>query len=457
LGIYFFSGYFLRVIFVFVKKFLGGSMSTFFENFFKLKEHKTTVRTEVLAGITTFMTMAYILVVNPTVLSQAGMDKGAVFTTTAIASFIGTVIMALLANYPFALAPGMGLNAYFTYTIVIGKGYSWQFALTAVLLEGIIFLILTFTKVREMIVNAMPYSLKQAVSAGIGIFIAFLGLYQAGLVKQGKGIPLDLGTITSTTSLITIFGILFTIFLLVKKVPGAILFGMLATTAVSIICGVSELPNAIIGKPSSIAPIFMKFDFSKVLSTEMFAFLFVDLFDTVGTLVGVASKADMLDKDGNLPRARQALFADSIGTTVGAMLGTSTVTTFVESASGVAEGGRTGLTSIVTALLFLLALIFQPIFAVIPTYATSSALIVVGLFMITGIKKIDFEDYTEALPAFLTIIMMPLTYSIANGIVFGIVSYAVLKLVSGRGKEVSPVVYILALLFISKFVAEAFM
>lgn len=312
-----------------------------------------------------------------------------------------------------------------------------------------------------MIVNAMPYSLKQAVSAGIGIFIAFLGLYQAGLVKQGKGIPLDLGVITSATSLITIFGILFTILLLVKKVPGAILFGMLATTVVSIICGVSELPKAVVGTPSSIAPIFMKFDFSKIFSTEMFvalfAFLFVDLFDTVGTLVGVASKADMLDKDGNLPKARQALFADSIGTTVGAILGTSTVTTFVESASGVAEGGRTGLTAIVTACLFLLALIFQPIFAVIPTYATSSALIVVGLFMITGIKKINFEDYTEALPAFLTIIMMPLSYSIANGIVFGIVSYAILKLVSGRAKEASPVVYILALLFILKFVAESVM
>lgn len=436
-------------------------MSTFLEKFFKLKENKTSVRTEILAGITTFMTMAYILVVNPTILSEAGMDKGAVFTTTAIASFIGTVIMGLCANYPFALAPGMGLNAYFAYTIVIGRGYSWQFALTAVLLEGIIFLVLTFTKVREMIVNSMPYSLKQAVSAGIGIFIAFLGLYQAGLVKQGKGIPLDLGVITSATSLITIFGILFTILLLVKKVPGAILFGMLATTVVSIICGVSELPKAVVGTPSSIAPIFMKFDFSKIISTEMFvalfAFLFVDLFDTVGTLVGVASKADMLDKDGNLPKARQALFADSIGTTVGAILGTSTVTTFVESASGVAEGGRTGLTAIVTACLFLLALIFQPIFAVIPTYATSSALIVVGLFMITGIKKINFEDYTEALPAFLTIIMMPLSYSIANGIVFGIVSYAILKLVSGRRKEASPVVYILALLFILKFVAESVM
>jgi len=444
---------FLGVIFVLQKYFLGGFMSTFFENFFKLKEHKTSVKTEVLAGITTFMTMAYILVVNPAILSEAGMDKGAVFTTTAIASFVGTVLMALLANYPFALAPGMGLNAYFAYTIVIGKGYSWQFALTAVLLEGIVFLILTFTKVREMIVNAMPYSLKQAVSAGIGIFIAFLGLYQAGLVILGENKILMLG--------VGIFGILFAIFLLVKKVPGAILFGMIATTIVSIICGVSELPKAVIGKPSSIAPIFMKFDFSKALSTEMFvalfAFLFVDLFDTVGTLVGVASKADMLDEKGNLPKARQALFADAAGTTVGAMLGTSTVTTFVESAAGVAEGGRTGLTAIVTAFLFLLALIFQPIFSIIPTYATSSALIVVGLFMITGVKKIDFDDYTEALPAFLTIIMMPLSYSIANGIVFGIVSYAVLKLVSGRRKEASPVVYILALLFILKFVAEAFM
>lgn len=434
-------------------------MSTFLEKFFKLKEHKTNVKTEVLAGFTTFMTMAYILVVNPDVLSKTGMDKGAVFTTTAIASFFATVIMGLYANYPFALAPGMGLNAYFAYTIVIGKGYSWQFALTAVLFEGLIFIVLTFTKIREIIVNAIPYSLKQAVSAGIGIFIAFLGLYQAGLVKTGEGIPLDLGVITSASSLATIFGIIITIWLLVKKVPGAILIGMVLTTIVCILSGVSNAPKAFIGMPSSIAPIFMKFDFSKVISLDMivalFAFLFVDLFDTVGTLVGVASKADMLDEKGNLPKARQALFADSLGTTVGAMLGTSTVTTFVESASGVAEGGRTGLTAIVTALLFLLALIFEPIFSVIPTYATSSALIVVGLFMITGIKKINFEDYTESLPAFLTIIMMPLSYSIANGIVFGIVSYAVIKLITGRGKEVSPVVFILAGLFVLKFVAEA--
>lgn len=432
----------------------------FLEKFFKLKEHKTNVKTEVLAGITTFMTMAYILVVNPTILSEAGMDKGALFTATAVASFIATVLMGLYANYPFALAPGMGLNAYFAYTIVLGKGYSWQFALTAVLLEGIVFMILTFTKVREMIVNSIPYSLKQAVSAGIGIFIAFLGLYQSGLVKVGQGIPLDLGTITSTSSLATIFGIIVTILLLVKRIPGAILIGMILTTLVCIVTGVSQAPTGIIGMPSSISPIFMKFEFSKILSAEMFialfAFLFVDLFDTVGTLVGVASKADMLDEKGNLPKARQALLADSVGTTIGSMLGTSTVTTFVESAAGVAEGGRTGLTAIVTGLLFILALIFQPIFSVIPTYATSSALIVVGLFMITGIKKIDFEDYTEALPAFLTIIMMPLSYSIANGIVFGIVSYTVIKLLSGRGKEVSPVVYILACLFVAKYVAEIF-
>ncbi|MCI5997922.1 MAG: NCS2 family permease [Peptoniphilaceae bacterium] len=434
-------------------------MSTFLEKFFKLKEHKTNVKTEILAGFTTFMTMAYILVVNPDILSKTGMDKGAVFTTTAIASFFATVIMGLYANYPFALAPGMGLNAYFAYTIVIGKGYSWQFALTAVLLEGLIFIVLTFTKVREIIVNAIPYSLKQAVSAGIGIFIAFLGLYQAGLVKTGEGIPLDLGVITSASSLATIFGIIITIWLLVKKVPGAILIGMVLTTIVCIVSGVSNAPKSFIGMPSSIAPIFMKFDFSKVVSLDMvvalFAFLFVDLFDTVGTLVGVASKADMLDEKGNLPKARQALFADSLGTTVGAMLGTSTVTTFVESAAGVAEGGRTGLTAIVTALLFLLALIFEPIFSIIPTYATSSALIVVGLFMITGIKKINFEDYTESLPAFLTIIMMPLSYSIANGIVFGIVSYAAIKLITGRRKEVSLVVFILAGLFVLKFVAEA--
>lgn len=432
----------------------------FLEKFFKLKENKTNIKTEILAGITTFMTMAYILVVNPTILSDAGMDKGALFTATAICSFFATLLMGVYANYPFALAPGMGLNAYFAYTIVIGKGYSFSFALTAVLLEGLVFILLTFTSVREMIVNSIPYSLKQAVSAGIGIFIAFLGLFQSGLIKQSKGVPLELGNLTSLPSLLTIFGIIVTVLLLVKKVKGAILIGMVLTTILCILTGVSKAPNAIISLPSSVSPIFMKFEFSKVFSFEMlialFAFLFVDLFDTVGTLVGVASKSDMLDKDGKLPRARKALFADAVGTTVGACFGTSTVTTFVESSAGVAEGGRTGLTAVVTSILFLLSLIFEPIFSIIPSYATSAALIVVGLFMITSVTKINFSDYTEALPSFLTIIMMPLSYSIANGIVFGIVSYAVIKLLSGKGKDVSFVVYILALLFILKFVVEAF-
>lgn len=432
----------------------------FLEKFFKLKENKTNVKTEILAGITTFMTMAYILVVNPTILSDAGMDKGALFTATAICSFFATALMGVYANYPFALAPGMGLNAYFAYTIVIGKGYSFSFALTAVLLEGLVFILLTFTSVREMIVNSIPYSLKQAVSAGIGIFIAFLGLFQSGLIKQGKGVPLELGNLTSLPSILTIFGIIITVLLLVKKVKGAILIGMILTTILCIVTGVSKAPSAIISLPSSVSPIFMKFEFSKVFSFEMlialFAFLFVDLFDTVGTLVGVASKSDMLDKDGKLPRARKALFADAVGTTVGAFFGTSTVTTFVESSAGVAEGGRTGLTSIVVSILFLLSLIFEPIFSVIPSFATSAALIVVGLFMITSVTKINFSDYTEALPAFLTIIMMPLSYSIANGIVFGIVSYAAIKLLSGKGKDVSFVVYILALLFIVKFVVESF-
>lgn len=433
----------------------------FLEKFFKLKENKTTVKTEVLAGITTFMTMAYILVVNPTILSQTGMDKSALFTTTAIASFIATIFMGIYANYPFALAPGMGLNAYFAYTIVIGKGYSFGFALTAVLLEGVVFILLTFTSIREKIINSIPYSLKHAVSCGIGFFIAFLGLFQSGLIKAGKGIPLELGNLTSMSSLATIFGIIVTVLLLVKKVKGAILIGMILTTIVCIITKVSNPPTAFISLPSSITPIFMSFDFSNVFSFEMlialFAFLFVDLFDTVGTLIGVASKSDMLDENGNLPRARAALFADAIGTTVGSILGTSTVTTFVESSAGVAEGGRTGLTAIVTSILFLLALIFEPIFSIIPTYATSSALIVVGLFMISSIKKINFQDYTEGLPAFLTIIMMPLSYSIANGIVFGIVSYALIKLFSKRAKEVSYIVYILTVLFILKFIIEGIM
>lgn len=434
-------------------------MNSFLENFFKLKENNTTVKTEVLAGITTFMTMAYILIVNPSILSETGMDKGAIFTATAVSAFIATVLMGIYANYPFALAPGMGLNAYFAYTIVIGKGLSWQFALTAVLIEGLIFILLTLTKVRETIVNSIPLSLKNAVSAGIGLFIAFLGLYQSGLVVVGQGVPLGLGNLASPVCLLTLFGIIITVVLIYKNIPGGILLGMLITTILAIPFKVTSLPQSIIGMPSSLSPIFFKFEFDKVLSFNMlvavFAFLFVDLFDTVGTLVGVASKADMLDENGNLPKARQALFSDAIGTTVGAMLGTSTVTTFVESASGVAQGGRTGLTAITTAVLFIVALIFQPIFSIIPSCATASALIVVGLFMISNIKKVDFSDFTDGLPSFLAMIMMPLTYSIANGIVFGIVSYVIIKVLTGKAKEVSKVMYILATLFIIRYIVEA--
>lgn len=435
-------------------------MRTFLENFFKLKENSSSIKIEILAGITTFMTMAYILIVNPTILSETGMDKGAVFTATAISAFIATVIMALTANYPFALAPGMGLNAYFAYTIVLGKGLSWQFALTAVLIEGIIFIILTFSNIREKIVNAIPLSLKNAVSAGIGLFIAFIGLFQSGLVTVGKGIPLTLGNLTSAEALLTIFGIFITLFLMIKKIPGGILLGMLITTLLAIPLHVAKVPSHIIGLPSSIEPVFFKFDFKNIFTFNMlvavFAFLFVDLFDTVGTLVGVASKADMLNEKGELPRARQALFSDAIGTTVGSILGTSTVTTFVESATGVAEGGRTGLTALVTAILFLVSLIFEPIFSIIPSCATASALIVVGLFMISNVVKIDFNDFTEGLPAFLAIIMMPLSYSIANGIVFGIISYTVIKFITGKGKQVSLVMYILAIIFVLRYIVEAF-
>lgn len=434
-------------------------MNSFLENFFKLKENRTTVKTEVLAGITTFMTMAYILIVNPSILSETGMDKGAIFTATAVSSFIATCVMAIYANYPFALAPGMGLNAYFAYTIVIGKGLSWQFALTAVLLEGIVFILLTLTKVREAIVNSIPLSLKNAVSAGIGLFIAFLGLYQSGLVVVGQGVPLALGDLFSPVSLLTLFGIIVTIVLVYKNVPGGILLGMVITTILAIPLKVTSLPHSLVGLPSSISPIFFKFEFNSIFTFNMlvaiFAFLFVDLFDTVGTLVGVASKADMLDENGNLPKARQALFADAIGTTAGAVLGTSTVTTFVESASGVAQGGRTGLTALTTAVLFLIALVFEPIFSIIPSCATASALIVVGLFMISNISKVDFNDFTDGLPSFLAIIMMPLTYSIANGIVFGIVSYVIIKVLTGKHRQVSIVMYILAILFVIRYIVEA--
>ena len=426
----------------------------FLERTFKLKENNTNVKTEILAGITTFMTMAYILVVNPLILSDAGMNWGGVFTATAVSSIIAILIMAFYANYPFALAPGMGLNAFFTYSVVLTMKHSWEFALTAVLIEGIIFVILSLFKVREAIFDAIPMNLKNAVSVGIGLFIAFIGLTSAGIVQQGGAI-LELGDLGARPALLAIIGIVIMGILLAKKVKGALLIGIIITTIIGIPMGVTKVPNGIFGLPPSLKAVAFKFVgwdeiFTGDMLIVMFTFLFVDIFDTVGTLVGVSSKANMLDKDGKLPRVSRALLADAIGTVAGACLGTSTVTTYVESASGVAEGGRTGLTSFTTACMFALALFFAPIFTIVPGAATAPALILVGLFMMSPIRKINLEDYTEAIPAFLTIIMMPLAYSIAEGIVFGMVSYVILKVLDGKWKDVSIVMYILAGLFILK-------
>ena len=431
------------------------------EKFFSLKENNTDVRTEVLAGVTTFMTMAYILAVNPLILSDAGMDAGGVFTATALSAAIGTLVMALYAKYPFGLAPGMGLNAFFAYTVVLGDMQkSWQFALTAILIEGILFIILSFFNVREGIFDSIPLNLKNAVSVGIGLFIAFLGLDGAGIIQAGEGTLLGLGDLTSGAPLVAIIGILVTGFLFAKNVKGALLIGILVSTLVGIPLGVTELPagvNNIMSLPPSVSKVAFKFvGFDEIFSWDMlivvFTFLFVDIFDTVGTLAGVASKADMLDEDGKLPRVGKALTADAIGTIAGACLGTSTVTTFVESASGVAAGGRTGLTALSTAGMFLLALFFAPLFTLIPAAATAPALVIVGLFMMSPIKQIDFEDYTESIPAFLTIIMMPFSGSIAEGIVFGMISYVVLKAVTGRFKEVSWTMTIISILFVLRII-----
>ena len=426
------------------------------EKLFKLTENKTSVKTEVVAGITTFMTMAYILAVNPSILSATGMDKNALFTATAVASIIATLVMALIANLPFALAPGMGLNAFFAFTVCLGMGFSWQFALTAVFIEGIIFLVLTAFNIRELIVNAIPLNLKHAVSAGIGLFIAFIGMQGSGLIVNNDATLVGLGDMSSPTVLVTLFGLLLTGVLLALRVKGALLIGIFASTLLGIPLGVTHLPEGnVLSLPPSIAPIAFKFDFSQLFSLNMviilFTFLFVDMFDTVGTLVGVSSKANMLDSEGHVPRVKQALFADAVGTTVGAMLGTSTVTTYVESASGVAEGGRTGLTSLTVAGMFFLALFLAPLFLMVPGAATAPALILVGSFMMSPILKINFDDYTESIPAFLTIIMMPLTYSIAEGIVFGMLSYVLLKVLSGKFKDVSVIMYVLAVLFVLKF------
>lgn len=448
------------------------------EKFFKLKENGTNVRTEVVAGITTFMTMAYILAVNPSILSASGMDAQAVLIATALASFIGTMCMALLANYPFALAPGLGLNAYFAYTVCGSMGYSWQIALFAVFVEGLIFIVLSLTNVREAIFNAIPLQLKKGVSVGIGLFIAFIGLQNAGIVVNNDSTLVSIVDFTADfhtsgiSALLAVIGIFIIAALYVKKVKGAILIGIFATWILGIICQLTGLyvvtPDAgyyslipawssfNLGAISSIFGQCFKADFSSLRVFDFVAivcaFLFVDIFDTLGTLIGCATKADMLDKEGKLPRIKEALLADAIATTAGAVLGTSTTTTFVESSAGVAEGGRTGLSSVVTGLLFLLAVFLSPIFITIPSFATAPALLFVGFLMISAVTAIDFNDYTEAVPAYLALIAMPLTYSISEGIAAGVISYVVINLVSGKAKKITPLMYVLAVLFICKFI-----
>ena len=434
------------------------------ENFFKLKEHGTDVKTEVIAGLTTFMTMAYILAVNPSILGATGMDTGAIFTATALASAIGSFCMALFANLPFVLSAGMGLNAYFAYTVVLGMGYSWEVALTAVFVEGIIFIILSLTNVREAIFNAIPASLKVAVSVGIGLFITFIGLQNAHIVVDGSTLvglfsfngSVKAGTFQSEgiTVVLALIGLLITAFLVIKNVKGNILLGILITWVLGIICQLTGLyvPNAEAGFysliPSGIISAIASLNFVVVV----FAFLFVDIFDTLGTLIGCATKANMLDKEGKLPGIKGALMADAVGTTVGACLGTSTITTFVESSSGIAEGGRTGLTSIVSGLLFILALFFSPIFLAIPSFATAPALIVVGFFMMQSVAKINWSDMLEAIPAFICIFAMPFMYSISEGISFGVISFVVLNAVAGKAKKITPLMWVLAVLFILKYI-----
>ena len=452
------------------------------EKFIKLKENRTDVKTEIMAGITTFMTMAYILAVNPSILSVAGMDANAVLIATALAAFVGTAMMALFANYPFALAPGMGLNAYFAYTVVLNMGYSWQIALMAVFVEGLVFIVLSLTNVREAIFNAIPMTLKSAVSVGIGLFIAFIGLQNAKIVVNSDATLLTYQTFKGDTfhsigigAILALIGVLVTAILLVRKVKGGILLGIIITWVLGIICELTGIyvPDPSTGMASVIPSAIVSFDFSSFGHTfgqvfkadfsnirildfivVMFAFLFVDLFDTLGTLIGVASKADMLDKDGKLPRIKGALMADAVATSVGAVFGTSTTTTYVESASGVTEGGRTGLTAITTGILFLLALIFSPLFLTIPSFATAPALIIVGFYMMGAVVKINFDDMAEAIPAFLCIIAMPLAYSISEGIAIGVISWTLLNLLTGkaRDKKISILMYVLTVLFILKYI-----
>ena len=453
-------------------------MEKMLENMFHLKENRTTVQTELLAGLTTFMTMAYILAVNPLILSAAGMDAGAVFTATALASGISCVLMASFANLPFALSSAMGLNAFFAYTVVGQMGYSWQLALTAVLIEGLIFIALSMTNVREALFNAIPLTLKSAVTVGIGFFITFIGLQNAHVVVAGPKLvalfsfpkAMAEGTFHSEgiTVLLALFGILLTAVLVIKNIKGHILIGIFATWGLGIILellGVyipdpargyfSLMPSGIIAPPVSLAPTFLQFDFHAILSLDfivvIFAFLFVDLFDTLGTLIGCASRADMLDEKGRLPRVKGALLADACGTALGACLGTSTISTYVESSAGIVEGGRTGLTAVTTAIFFLVALFFSPLFLAVPGFAPAPALVIVGFLMMQQVAKIPWSDITEAIPSFICIAVMPFAYSIAEGIAFGIISYTLLHVASGKFRNVTWLMYFLTVLFILKY------
>ena len=421
---------------------------------FGFDSSQTTIRKEIIAGITTFLTMSYILAVNPRMFGIL-MPEGAVFTSTAIAAIIGCLAMAFWGKLPFGLAPGMGLNAFFVYSVCLGMGYSWQFALTAVLIEGIIFILLTLTNVREAIVNAIPLSLRNAIGAGIGLFIAFIGLSSAGVVVNDDATLVALGNITEGSALLALIGLIITGFMYARNIPGAILIGILVTMIIGIPMGVTEF-KGVVSTPDSIAPIFCQFEFDKIFTLDMlvvvFTFLFIDMFDTVGTLVGVCTKAKMVDDKGNIHRIKQAFMADSIATTAGAILGTSTTTTYVESAAGVMQGGRSGLTAFAVACCFAVALLFSPLFLSIPAAATAPALIIVGLLMLEPIVKIPFDDFSESIPAFVCIIAMPLTYSISNGILLGMIAYVLMNLICGNHKKITPMMYILAVLFVLKYI-----
>ena len=430
-------------------------MAPFLQKLFGFDPQKNSVRTEVLAGITTFLTMAYILAVNPSIFSNiADMPNGAVFTATALAAIIGTLVMSLYAKKPFGLAPGMGLNAFFVFTVCLGMGYSWQFALTAIFIEGVIFIILSLTKVRELIVNSIPASLKKAIGAGIGLYIAFIGLQNAGIIANDDATLVTLGSLKSANSLLFIAGLLVTAVLVALKVRGGILIGMLVTTLVGIPLGITQL-SAVVALPDSVAPLFVKFEWSSIFSLDMLVvvltFLFIDMFDTIGTLVGVSVKSGMVDKDGKIEGIDRMLMADAVATTAGACIGASTTTTYIESASGVAEGGRTGLTSFVIALCFAVALLFSPLFLAIPSAATGAVLVVVGVMMMSPVRDIDWDNYREAIPAFITAVMMPLSYSIAHGIMLGVITYVILNCVTRKWKEVSLTMKILAVLFVLRY------